>query len=67
MQITDLNGRKIEVADLNEAIKMAGQFKDYSHEDKSFSDLDNRLKAYWADIYEKLKAEKERLGNTLKS
>lgn len=54
MQITDLNGCPIEVANLKEAIKMAGQYKEYHHEDKSFSEFDKRQKAYWTDMYGKL-------------
>lgn len=54
MQITDLNGCRIEVTDLKEAIKMAGQYKQYRHEDKSFSEFDNRQKEYWTDLYDKL-------------
>jgi hypothetical protein len=64
MEITDLNGNSIEVTDLETAIKLAGQYKCFEHEDKSYSDFDNRQKAYWKDIYEKLLLEKDRLSNT---
>ena len=47
MQVTDLNGCPIEITNLKEAIKMARQYKEYSHEDKSFSEFDKRQKAYW--------------------
>ena len=66
MQVTDLNGYPIEVTNLKEAIKMARQYKEYSHEDKSFSEFDKRQNAYWTDMYEKLTAIKEQLSNTLK-
>lgn len=54
MQVTDLNGYPIEITNLIEAIKMSRQYKEYRHEDKSFSELDKRQKAYWTDMYEKL-------------
>lgn len=59
MQVTDLNGCSIEITNLKEAIKMAEQYKEYHHEDKNFSEFDKRQKAYWTDMYEKLKAIKE--------
>ena len=59
MQVTDLNGCPIEITNLKEAIKMARQYKEYRHEDKSFSEFDKKLKAYWTDMYEKMKAIKE--------
>ncbi|MDV3871497.1 hypothetical protein CMT47_08925 [Elizabethkingia anophelis] len=61
MQVTDLNGYPIEVTNLKEAIKMARQYKEYSHEDKSFSEFDKRQNAYWTDMYEKLTAIKKQL------
>lgn len=63
MKIPDLNGCPIEVTNLNEAIKMAGQYKEYSQEDKSFSEFDKRQKAYWSDMYEKLRAIKKQLDD----
>ncbi len=54
MQITDLNGFQIEVTDLDEAIRITAEYKEYRHEDKSSSELDKRQKVYWADMYEKL-------------
>jgi hypothetical protein len=63
MTVTDLNGCDIEVTDLDEAIGITAQYKDYRHEDKSYSELDKRQKAYWTDMYKKLTAIKERLNN----
>lgn len=63
MYVTDLNGYPIEVTDLKEAIKMAQEYKEYRHEDKSFSEFDKRQKAYWTDMYEKLTAIKKGLDN----
>jgi hypothetical protein len=54
MKVTDLNGCTIEVTDLQRAIKITRQYKDYCHDDKSFSEFDKRQKAYWTDMYEKL-------------
>ena len=66
MKITDLNGYKIEITNLKEAVKIAKRNTGYSHEDKSFSEFDKRQKAYWTDIYTKLKAVQERTDNKLK-
>lgn len=40
MKITDLNGCLIEITNLKEAIEIARQYKEYRHEDKSFSEFD---------------------------
>ncbi len=63
MKVTDLNGCTIEVTNLDEAIAITAQYKEYSHEDKNYSELDKRQKAYWTDMYKKLTAIKERLNN----
>ena len=60
MYITDLNGCLIEVTDLEKAIQITAEYKEYSHKDKSFSEFDKRQKAYWTNMYEKLKAIKEK-------
>lgn len=61
MKVTDLNGFQIEVADLEEAIKITADCKEYRHKNKSFSEFDKRQKIYWADMYEKLTAIKEQV------
>lgn len=66
MYITDLNGCEIAITDLKEAVKIAKRNTGYSHEDKSFSEFDKRQKAYWTDIYTKLKAVQKRIDNKLK-
>lgn len=58
MKITDLNGCLIEITNLKEAIEIARQYKEYRHEDKSFSEFDKRQKAYWVDMHEKLEKAK---------
>lgn len=61
MKITDLNGYQIEVTDLDKAIQIIVEYKEYRHKDKSFSEFDKRQNAYWKDMYEKLTAIKEQL------
>ncbi|GEM63859.1 hypothetical protein SF1_18410 [Sphingobacterium faecium NBRC 15299] len=54
INITDLNGNNIEVADLDEAILITGDRKDYRHVNKGYEQFDNKQSAYWTDLYEKL-------------
>ena len=61
MKVTDLNGCQIEVTDLDQAIRITEEHKEYRHENKSFSEFDKRQKAYWTDMYEKLTAIKEQV------
>ncbi len=61
MYITDINGCSIEVTDLDEAIRITAECKEYRHRDKSFSEFDKRQKIYWTDMYEKLTAIKEQV------
>ena len=59
MHINDMNGQRIEVTNLEEAISQASMFTDMKHEDASFSKLDDQLKIYWKDILNKLNALKK--------
>ena len=59
MNVTDLNGCLIEVTDLDEAIKVTKEYKEYQHQDQNDSDFDRRQKAYWTDMNEKLMELKE--------
>lgn len=61
MRVIDLNGYPIEVTDLDEAIRITAEYKEYKHENRSFSEFDKRQRAYWTDMYEKLTAIKEQL------
>ena len=61
MKVTDLNGCQIEITDLDEAIQITAEYREYRHEDKGFSEFDKRQKAYWTDMYEKLTTIKEQL------
>lgn len=54
MKIKDLNGLEIEIANLDEAIQITEQYKNYEHLNEGFSELDKRLNIYWTDIHEKL-------------
>lgn len=66
MEVIDLNGHSIEVTDLDEAIKITTEYKNYQQEGNNFSDFNERQKAYWLDMHEKLTAIKNRVNNTLK-
>ncbi|WP_261511580.1 hypothetical protein [Chryseobacterium paludis] len=66
MKITDLHGCPIEVTNLHKAIRQAKQYKDFRHEDKSFSRFDQKQNAYWADMYNKLIQRRIKFKNTLK-
>lgn len=61
MKVTDLNGCQIEVTDLEEALQITTEYKEYRHKDKRFSEFDKRQKVYWTDMYEKLTAIQEQL------
>lgn len=50
----------IEVTDLNEAIRITAEYKQYRHKDKSFSEFDKRQKSYWTDMHAKVTAIKEK-------
>ncbi|MBL4675886.1 MAG: hypothetical protein JKY70_06745 [Mucilaginibacter sp.] len=54
MEITDLNGKVIEVDDLDLALMQADDFRHYRHTDNRFTRLDEELNAYWEDVYNKL-------------
>ena len=54
MEIIDINDHTIVVNNLDEAILMAEEYKDYKHENRRFADFDKRMNVYWTDLYEKL-------------
>ena len=54
MKITDLNGCEITVTNLDEAIRITAEYKEYEHINDGFSELDKRLNKYWTDMYKKL-------------
>ena len=53
MKIIDLKGEKIEITNLEEALKQAQTFKDCYDEKNQI--LSEERKKYWQDIYKKLK------------
>lgn len=59
MNITDMNGQAVEVTDLESALSHAKAFVNMQHTDEQYQKLDERLKAYWQDIVNKLEALKE--------
>ncbi|PTT08979.1 hypothetical protein DBR27_06970 [Flavobacterium sp. HMWF030] len=54
IQIEDKNGENVEVNNLNQAIKQADYFRNFSHTDKLFEKFDKKRQDYWQDMYEKL-------------
>ena len=54
MKVTDLNGCQIKVTNLDEAIRITAEYKEYEHINDGFSDLDKRVNSYWTDMHEKL-------------
>lgn len=54
MHIIDNKGLRIEVTDLNAAIRQARRFKGYRHNNNSDRKMDECQSAYWTDIYNKL-------------
>ena len=65
MIITDLNGTPIEVTYLYKDLSKDYSFRGYKHTDNTHKALDKRLKAYWQDLYIKLKQLKEAQNSTL--
>lgn len=54
MRIIDLNGKVIEIENLDLAISQADNYRNFEHTDKAFMDFDNKQKTYWDDVYLKL-------------
>ena len=54
MKIKDLNGFDLEVEDLQLAIRQADDYRHYEHLNPQNWQADERRKAYWEDIYQKL-------------
>ena len=54
MKVTDLNGCQIKVTNLDKAIRITAEYKEYEHINDGFSELDKRLNSYWTDMHEKL-------------
>lgn len=54
MTILDKNAKIITIGNLELAILQADDYRHYRHTDPSFKFLDERLQAYWEDLYQKL-------------
>jgi len=54
MNILDLNGKIIEIENLDLAIMQADDYRHWQHTDPSFAEFDKKQQAYWNDFYEKL-------------
>ncbi len=63
MKITDNNGKVIEVENLDLALLQADDYRHYRHADTAFAGLDDKLQAYWQDVYNKLEQLKLKSDN----
>lgn len=54
LKITDIDGKEIEITDLDLALMQADDFRHYRHTDPSRAAAGERLRAYWEDLYQKL-------------
>jgi len=54
MKITDIDGREVEVTNLDLLIMQADDYRHYRHSDPAFTEADKRLQAYWENIYQQL-------------
>ncbi|QEM07891.1 hypothetical protein DIU31_031930 [Mucilaginibacter rubeus] len=54
MKIVDLNGKVIEVENLDLAFQQADACRHYRHTDSAFAQQDEKLQTYWEDVYQKL-------------
>jgi len=57
MKIRDINGKWIEITDLEKAIEQTGWYKEYQHIPPVESDKERQK--YWSDLHEKLVKLKE--------
>jgi hypothetical protein len=54
MKITDLNGFDLEIVDLQLAIMQADDYRHYKRLNPQNQQADEKRKAYWEDVYQKL-------------
>jgi hypothetical protein len=54
MKITDLDGKPITITDLDLALMQADDYRHYRHTDPAMAAADERLQAYWEDLYQQL-------------
>ncbi|MFJ1365943.1 hypothetical protein ACILDU_05795 [Capnocytophaga canimorsus] len=55
MTIKDINRNIVQVTDLDKALQQADDFRKYKHTDNKHISFDREQKAYWEDMYKKLK------------
>jgi len=56
VKIKDIEGKIITVENLQLALLQADDYRYYRHTDPGFAEFDNKQRAYWEDIYQKLLA-----------
>ncbi|SFT02936.1 hypothetical protein [Mucilaginibacter polytrichastri] len=54
MKITAIDGRELEITDLDLALLQADDYRHYRHTDPAMAAADERLQAYWEDLYQQL-------------
>jgi hypothetical protein len=54
LKITDLNGFELEIDNLQLAIMQTDDYRHHRHFDPKFQGTDEKLQAYWEDVYQKL-------------
>lgn len=54
MKVIDMDGNTVTVMDLDMAIKQAGEYRHYRHEDEQYRDYDRQRQAYWQHMYMEL-------------
>ncbi len=54
MKVTDKNGFELEVTNLDEAIRQSSEFSSYSQVGGAYSEFNEKQKAYWSDLHDKL-------------
>lgn len=63
--IIDLNGKRIEITDLDKAIEEADTFQHFAHVNPEFKELDAKRQAYWNDLHSKLISRKEAANESI--
>ncbi|MBS1527517.1 MAG: hypothetical protein JST19_17855 [Bacteroidetes bacterium] len=54
MKIIDLDGKVIEIENLDLAIMQADDYRHMRHNDPALTEFDKKQQAYWNDVYQKL-------------
>lgn len=59
MYVNDIEGNRLQITDLDQAIRQANIYRKYKHLDNKMIE-DNHAQNYWQDLYEKLSLLKEK-------